>query len=693
MGAHVVPGANELQSHTHPSSIPNSSHIQIRDLEHQSRTNLCAQQGERVASPGSAAIVAFGEFEVKLSSRELCRNGARVRLPDQSFQILAMLLERPGELVSREDIRQRLWPGRTFVDFDHGLNNAMNRLREALGDSAESPRFIETLPRRGYRFIAPIQPGVALSADLQPSTAPAADTRASEGESTTLANDRGPASETKKVSSRKQPMIATVVVVVLSIFGAGLYWSRMRVHATPIQSLAVLPLENVSGDAGQDYFADGMTDALITRLAGIHSVRVISRTSAMHYKGTRKSLPEIARELHVDAIVEGTVSKSGSRIRINAQLIDANADQHLWAKQYDGELRDVLQLQNDIAAAIASEVAGRMTPKDVSSHKGFQRPINPEAYESYLKGEYFLEKWTTDGFEMAKRYFEHAIELDSSYADAYTGLAEYYATVAFMSIVPPREAWLKAEGLVARSLQIDDSSSRAHTLLGTIKMQFRCDRVGAETELNHALQLNPTDMNALDLHSYYLLEIGRTDEAIAEKRRVLQHDPLRVITNAEMGLYLIQARRFDEAIAQLRRTLELDPNYAAAHMRLGLAYEAKQEYSQAVSEMQKAISLDMEPARLADLGEVYGRWGKRQEALEILRQLEDMSKNRYVSPTMRAIVYAGLGENESAIMWLEKATRDDSPELSAPGFDVLRADPRFKGIERQLTLNHSCQDF
>lgn len=651
-----------------------------------------------MASPGSAGIVTFEEFEVKLSSRELCRNSARVRVPDQSFQILAMLLERPGELVSREDIRQRLWPGGTFVDFDHGLNNAVNRLREALGDSAENPRFIETLPRRGYRFIAPVQLDLGLAADVQSSNAPAIATPTLASESASAISVREEVATTsenekKKVGSRKQSIIASFVILVLSTVGAGLYWARLRVHATPIQSLAVLPLENVSGDAGQEYFADGMTDALITRLAGIHSVRVISRTSAMHYKGTRQPLPEIARELHVDAIVEGTVSKSGSRIRINAQLIDANSDQHLWAKQYNGELRDVLQLQDELASAIASEVAGRMMPTEISSSNRPQRRINPDAYESYLKGKYFLDKWTVDGFEKAKAYFEHAIDLDPSYAEGYAGLAEYYATVAFMNIVVPKEAWVKSEDLLAKSLQVDNSSSRAHTLLGMIKLQFRCDRAAAEDELNRALQLNHSDMYALDFHSYYLLEIGRTDEAIVEKRRVLEHDPLSVRTNAELGLYLLRAGRSDEAIAQLLKTLELDPNYAAAHMRLGFAYEAKKDYSQAVSEMQKAISLDKKPARLARLGEVYARWGKKQEALEALRQLERMSKEFRVSPNMKALVYAGLGEKESAIIWLEKATSEDDPELSDPGFDILRADPRFKRIEQRLKPISSCPDF
>src|SRR5262249_18229980 len=251
-----------------------------------------------------------------------------------------------------------------------------------------------------------------------------------------------------------------------------------------------------------------------------------------------KCLPEIAQELNVDAVVEGTVAKAGFRVRINALLVDARKDQHLWARQYDRELQDILQLQNDLASAIALEVAGKLTSYEASRLTAKAPQVNPEAYEAYLKGEYFLDKWTAEGFEKAKSYFERAIQLDPSFADGYAGLAEYYGTVAFLGDVSPREAWLKAEDLLVKTLALDKTSSKAHSLLGMLKLQFRCDQAAAERELNHALQLNPGDIRALDYHSYYLLEIGRTDEAIAEKRRVLEHDPLRVITNAELGDYL-----------------------------------------------------------------------------------------------------------------------------------------------------------
>jgi TolB-like protein/Flp pilus assembly protein TadD len=460
-----------------------------------------------------------------------------------------------------------------------------------------------------------------------------------------------------------------------------------------IRSIAVLPLENLSGDSAQDYFADGMTDALITDLSKVGALRVISRTSSMHYKGTHKSLPEIAKELDIDAVVEGTVSKAGDRVRINAQLVDAANDQHLWARQYDSDMRDVLRLQADLASAIALEVVGRLTPNERYRLTAKSRQVNPQAYEAFLRGGYFLDKWTAESFAKAKGYFEQSITLDASYTDGYTGLAEYYAASAFLGMVPPREAWLKAESLLAKSLAMDNTSSKAHTLLGMIKLQFRCDREAAEKELNYALQLNPGDMAALDSHSYYLLELGHTHEAIAEKERVLEHDPLRVITNAELGLYLNLAGRTDEAIAQLEKTLELDPNYAAAHARLGWAYAEKQQFSQAVFETQKAISLDKTPARLAQLGEVYARWGKRKEALETIRQLQQMSRQRHVPPTMAALIYSRLGDKKAAIAWLEKAQPEDDPKISDPGFESLRSEPRFKILEARLRPNSSCPAF
>ena len=500
---------------------------------------------------------------------------------------------------------------------------------------------------------------------------------------------------------RKLPVMALTALLFAAVLAGSLRlqsvrgWILGKAYAPrPMKSIAVLPLENLSGDTAEDYFADGMTDALITNLSQIGALRVISRTSSMHYKGTQKSLPEIAQELDVDAVVEATVAKGGGRVRIIAQLVDARRDQHLWARQYERDLQDVLQLQNELASAIALEVAGALTPNEESWLTAKSRQVNPQAYEAFLRGGYFLDKWTAEGFGKAKRYFEQSIDLDPTYPDGYTGLAEYYAIAAFTGNLPPREAWSKAESLLAKSLEMDNTSSKAHTLLGMIKLQFRCDREAAEKELNHALQLNPGDMAALDYHSYYLLEIGRTEQAIAEKRKVLEHDPLRVITNAELGLYLFLAGHNDEAIAQLQKALELDPNYAAAHARLGMAYARQQHYSQAVIETQKAISLNKNSATLiSQLGGIYARWGKKQEALDAIRQLRRISQHRYVAPNLTAVIYSSLGEKNAAIAWLEKAQPEDDPKISDSGFESLRSDPRFNTLEARLRPNPSCPAF
>jgi serine/threonine protein kinase/tetratricopeptide (TPR) repeat protein len=504
-------------------------------------------------------------------------------------------------------------------------------------------------------------------------------------------------------TTRKTSMgLALVAVAFSMVVFASLRLVRVRqfVFGEPstgmtrtIKSLAVLPLQNLTGDSAQEYFVDGMTDALITNLTKLSSLRVISRTSAMHYKGTHKPLPEIARELNVAAVVEGSVFRSGDRVRISAQLVDATNDRNLWARDYDDrDEKDVLKLQNELASAVALEVLGKLAPHE-NSRLVVPQQVNPQAYEAYLRGKFFLHKWAGDGFEKAKGYFRQSIALDPNHPAGYLGLAEYYGTVAFMRMAPPREAWTKAETLLGKTLEMDNSSAYAHALLGIIKLQFRCDRAAAEKELNLALELNPGDMGALDYHSYYLLEIGRTDEAIAEKKRVLEHDPLSVITNSEMGLYFWHAGRIDEAIAQQQKALELDPNYAAAHMRLGLAYEKKGQHHQAIVEIQKAILLDRKPARLAQLGDVYARMGKRQEALETIGQLQEMSKKGFVAPTMIALIYSRLGQNEAAIAWLDKAKPNEEPKISDPGFDPLRSNPRFKVLEERLKPDQSCPPF
>lgn len=643
----------------------------------------------------------FADFFVDFESFEFRKCGIRLRLQHQPFQILKLLLERHGQLVTREELRAQLWSESTFVDFDAGLNAAVRRLRDALNDSADTPRYIETIPRHGYRFFAPIevvelpQPGEQTNSDSDSENPASGDNLDSPVPARVFEPLPSlPAEHDTLRTVARSPriwLLLSGVVLCALLLGASVF--TRRGHRNRTYSIAVLPLQNLSGDPSQDYFADGMTDALITSLAQSNSLKVISSTSSMRYKGTRKRLADIAKELNVDVIVEGSVIRSGNQVNVTAQLLDAAKDQHIWARRYDRDLQNVLQLQSDLASAIATEVAGKLSPSDESRLSARARPVNPEAYEAYLKGDYFINKWTTAGFEKAKGYYEKAVEIDPGYVDGQVGLAGYYAIMAFTH-TGPGENWLKAESLVEKALQMDSNSAKAHTLLGMINLQFRCDRAGAETELNRALALDPADMSTVDYHSYYLLEIGKTEQALAEKKIVLSHDPLSVITNAELGLYLMLAGRNQEAIPQLQKALDLDPDYAAAHIRLGRAYAGLGRFSEATKEMERAISLDKGATDLRYLGEVYARWGKTDEALQQISQLKEMMKQGRSVSTDIALIYAQLGNKDAAFAWLANATaEDDGPKISDPGFESIRSDPRFQQIEARLRPNPACPAF
>jgi TolB-like protein/DNA-binding winged helix-turn-helix (wHTH) protein/Tfp pilus assembly protein PilF len=639
--------------------------------------------------------VRFGVYIVDFRSAELFKHGIRIKLQDQPFQILTILLENSGELVSREELRKKLWSEDTFVDFDAGLNAAVRKLRDALSESAETPRFIETLPRHGYRFIAQVEavPEDKSAVELTPPSKPTIDIPPPQFVSFSAMEEGGTASaEMARIWVWAVFLFAAGVLVV--VLAATDWRSRFfsTRASTEIRSIAILPLQDLSDDPSNEYFADGMTDALITDLAQIKSLRVISRTSSMQFKGTKKTLPEIAKELDVDALVEGTVLRSGNRVRIDAQLIRADTDRHLWAQSYERSMSDVVSLQEEVATRVAAEVEASLTSQEKARLTN-AAAVNPQAYEDYLKGKYFYVKETDEGFAKAIEYYQKAIDLDPGFSPAYVGLAEDYGFMAYTRRTAPAEAWDKSEILLAKALELDPNSSLAHVLVGMTKFQYHCDRAGAEKEIQRALQLNPADMDAVDYHSYYLLEVGRTDEAIAEKKKVLEHDPVSVGTSAELGLYLLNAGRYEEAVQQLQKTLELDPNFPPALTRLGLAYEGQQKYEQAVMWIKKALVVEQVPGRLGRLGEVYARWGKKEEALDVIEELKRMGQQRYVSPNVIALIYARLGQNEKALSYLEKAAKEDVPSLSDSGFDNLRTNPRFKVVEARLVKPAHCPAF
>src|SRR5580700_2645529 len=505
------------------------------------------------------SVVRFGTYEVSLQSGEVRKSGLRIRVQQQPMKLLQILLERPREVVTREELRRRVWPDESFGDFDQALNIAVAKLRSALGDSAENPRFIETLPKRGYRFIAEVSVVGADVRSKKPESV-AEDLPATEPAQKLQVAASAVVPQRRRWTTRRV-IVALALVVSLSILALLLIHPRGH-PPMGIHSLAVLPLDNLSGDASQNYFADGMTDELITDLAQISALRVISRTSVMVYKGARKPLPQIARELNVDAVVEGTVLHSGNQVRITAQLIEASTDKHLWSQSYEGELRDTLALQNRVASAIADQIRINLTPQEQAVLKS-AKAINPEAYESYLKGRYFWNKRTADGLKVALAYFKQAIEEDPKYAQAYSGLADTYALLGDWqyAVMTPKEAYPKAKAAALRAVELDSTLGEAHNSLAFVLDGFDWDFDSAGREFQRAIELNPGYATAHHWYAWHLSLLGRYDQAIAEMRKAENLDPLSLIINADLAELLVLAHSDDESIRQSHKTIEMDPNF------------------------------------------------------------------------------------------------------------------------------------
>ncbi len=628
----------------------------------------------------------FGVFELDLRAGELRKHGLRVRLQEQPFQVLAMLLEHPGEVVTREELQRRLWPADTFVDFDHGLNKAISKIREALGDSAESPRFVETVARRGYRFPAEVK-----VADAAPVRRPEP---ATQPHPAPEPRDRSNLPGKPAMFKRHLPSLAwKISLIALLLLVASLATRKLRsTNSTSpvIRSLAVLPLESLSSDASQDYFADGMTDELISDLGQISALRVISRTSVMAYKHARKPLPQIARELNVDAVVEGTVLRSGDQVRITAQLIEASSDKHLWSQSYQGELRDTLALQGKVARAIADQIRINLNSQEQAALKNV-RVVNPEAYESYLKGRYFWNKRTADGLKVALAYFNQAIDEDAKYAQSYSGLADTYALLGDWqyAAMTPKEALPKAKAAAIKALELDSALGEAHNSLAFCLDGFDWDFDSAGKEFRRAIELNPGYATAHHWYAWHLSLLGRYDEAIVEMRKAENLDPLSLIINADLAELLVLAHSYDESIRQSRKTIEMDPNFALAHNQLGQAYLQKQMHDEAIAELQKAVQLSAgSPTCIANLARVYAASGKRSEAAKLLSDLKKRSNPGYSHASEIAVIYAALGDKNQAMTWLEKGyeERFNPGVLLRPGFDPLRSDPRFQDLVRRIGL-------
>jgi TolB-like protein/DNA-binding winged helix-turn-helix (wHTH) protein/Tfp pilus assembly protein PilF len=640
----------------------------------------------------SPSCFRFGVFEADIRNGELRKQGKRLRLQEQPFELLVMLLERPGEVVTREEVRLRLWP-QTVVDFDHGLHKAISKVRDALGDSAENPRFIETVSRRGYRFLADVavvgagQPET-VGGDLAP-TANAAIPGADEDRA-----DAVRASPNKLRLAARWKLFGAVLAIALAIcFGWVLYNSRN--FSPAIRALAVLPLENFSSDPSQDYFADGMTEELITDLGQISALRVISRTSVMPYKGAQKPLARIARDLNVQAVVEGSVFRSGDRVRISVQLIRVPADEHLWAQSYEGDLRDALALQNQVARAIADQIRVTLSRQERVALKK-SKPVNAVAYDSYLKGRYYGNMRTAAGLTQAIELFKQSIAADPSNAEAYSGLADAYSLSGSWEygLLAPAEAFPQAKAAADEALALDDSLADAHTSLALVLDLYYWDWDAAEKQYKLAISLNPGYATAHHWYAWHLFVTGRNTEALYEMRRAENLDPLSLIIRADLAGALCISHLFDDAMQQSEKTLALDPTFGNGHFELGEALVQKHQYQTAIAEFQKAIELSGHLAAFdANLANAYAVSGRRAEATAIARDLQARSQLNPAADANVALIYVGLGDGEQAMLWLNKAydARFYPTILLRPTFDALRSNAQFQDLRRRMGLPQQKQ--
>jgi TolB-like protein/DNA-binding winged helix-turn-helix (wHTH) protein/Flp pilus assembly protein TadD len=623
----------------------------------------------------SAKNACFGAFEFNRHTGELRKHGLRVKLQGQPIEVLTMLLQQPGEVVAREELQKRLWPADTYVDFEHSLNAAMKRLRAALGDSADAPRYVETLARRGYRFIAPVsQPAEDVPPAPQAIAAP----------------DQKPAVRWRWVL----PTSVIAVIVLLAVIGLSLprirdtLWNRT--FSGPIRSLAVLPLANLSGDPEQDYFVDGMTDALRQYLEGISALRVISRTSSMHYRGSGKPLPDIARELNIDAVVDGSVLRSGDHVRINVELIQAGMDRHLWSNSYEGDLRDMFVLQAGVAQKIADEIRVALTPPD-RARLARKRASNPDAYQAYAKGRFFWNKRTEEDLKKAIGFFQQAVDKDPDYALAYDGLADCWLPLGWYGYLSPLAAFPEAKVAVTKALSLDDSLAEAHTSLAFVNLYYDRDWTGAEREFRRAIDLNPNYANGHHWYAEFLSLVGRHAQAIAESQRARELDPLSNIINTWISSRYFFARQYEKAIEEGRNAVEMDPNFGPARLVLGQAYEQKGMLKEAIAEFERASSVaDGGSMYAASLAHALGVAGRRAEALKVLEDLRKMTESRFVPSYDLALAHLGLGENAKAFELLNAAVQERSPRVAflgvEPRFDGLRSDSRFRELLRSVGL-------
>ena len=633
-------------------------------------------------SANSHRILCFGSFEVDTAAGELRRQGLKIRLQEQPFRLLVLLLERAGDVVTREEVREQLWPADTYVDFDHSLNTAVRKLREALGDSAEAPRYVETLARRGYRFIAPVAPRVA---------------QAAQSADAAVASPLPSSAARPSASARR--LLSLAIVVVSGAAALVAYWAVPRPAPSTASgrrlTLAVLPFDNLTGDADQEYLSDGLTEEMITQLARLEPdrLRVLARSSTWKYKRADRDIGRLRQELGVDYVLEGSVRRSSERVRVTAQLVRGDDQSHVWAETYERDLGDALIVQSEVAGAVARAIAVTLTP-DARARLARASPVRAEAYEDYLRGRFFWNRRTEAALRQALGYFQKAIAADPGYAPAYSGLADSYWVLGASSVVgglSPRQAMPEAKAAALKALQIDGTLAEAHASLAQVHFLYEWDLPACQREFRRALELDPNYTAAHHWYSHCLLALGRTEESLAESKRALELEPLQLVVGVHLGWHYLYARQYDEAVEQFRKTLELDPAFPNGQRYAAWAYLQKGMHSEAIAALRSALnSLGRNPQIEGELGHALAVAGRRDEALATLEGLRQLSATRYVSPYSIALIHSGLGDRDQALAWLDKAFAERSDYMPylrlEPMLDGLRSDHRFAALVERVGL-------
>jgi TolB-like protein/DNA-binding winged helix-turn-helix (wHTH) protein/Tfp pilus assembly protein PilF len=632
----------------------------------------------QTAATGSPqrSIVRFGAYELDSRAGELRKHGYRIRLQNKPLRILELLLVQPGEVVTREELRDELWPQDVHVDFDHGLNSAVNKLREALRDSAAQPRYIETT-LRGYRFIAQIETTVREVAQDLPAP-----------------SEFAPPPAAPPSWRKRTPAAIALGAVLVAIVLGGLQTLRLRARPTPSQvALAVLPFQNLSADASQEFFSEGFTDELIAQVGRIapDELRVIARASSMRYRQTDKPLDQIGRELGVDYLLEGSVLRAGSRVRITGRLVRVRDQANVWSQSYERDVRDVLALQTDVARAIAEEV--EVTFMRTGPRAGRTRAnVEPAVYEAYLKGRYFLDRSTKP--QQAVDYFEKAIAEDTSYAPAYAGLADAYGQLgwAMSAEVSPSEAYASALRAAQKALSLDEDLASAHVALARVRWKYEYDWRAAEQSLRRAIELDPNSAEAHESYFDLLSAMGRHEDAYARLKRAAALDPVSVTITYDFGLHFARTGEYARAIDWLKKAIELDPASGFVHHLLGETYAEQGALAESADELKKAIELSgPSPHFTAALAWVQHRAGDRDAPGRVLEELRARANHGYVSPHSLALLHASAGNVKEALTYLERAYEQRDPWLSLihvqPQFSALAGQPRFDKLMVRMGLS------